>query len=113
VCAAGETMVRKQEILSGMMEITNTVKELDDCSPNNADSAATISASETILHSSGGNEKSSDFDAEAGVEAIAAAFVAFGVRSIEHLVLEVMMMMMMMMVMMVMMIMREMLAAAA
>jgi hypothetical protein len=108
-------MVRKQEILSGMTEISNIVKELDDCSAMNDDTAAMSSSNGAILQNYGGKEKSSELDVEVGVEAIAAAFVAFGVRPIEHLVLEVMMMMMMMMMMMTMMMMiiRETLAAAA
>jgi hypothetical protein len=102
-------MVRKQELLESMQEISTAVTKMQ-CA-GDSDGCQRISRDDVELTSEKlrveGMEDDADEDAGAGdvnaADAIAAAFVAYGVRPIEHLMLEVLgaTMMMMMVVVMV------------
>ena len=110
-------MVRKQELLESMQEISTAVTKMQ-CA-GDSDGCQRISRDDVELTSEKlrveGMEDDADEDAGAGdvnaADAIAAAFVAYGVRPIEHLMLEVlgatMMMMMMVMVLVLVVVMVE------
>jgi hypothetical protein len=87
-------MVRKHELLRSMNEISSAVNQFDDddAAAAAAAAAAATSQEKTILDQDEKEERGDGCGGGMIEDAIAAAFVAFGVRPIEHLVLEVRMM---------------------
>ena len=81
-------MVRKHELLAGMAEVSSIMAQLDSTADAHAPKPKVNDQVSLVATSIEGADDGDDA-AEDGIDAIAAAFVAFGVRPIEHLVLEV------------------------
>ena len=89
-CPPGDAMVRKHELLAGMAEVSTIMAQLDSTADAHAPKPrGKVNDQVSLVATSIEGADDGDDAAGDGIDAIAAAFVAFGVRPIEHLVLEV------------------------